>query len=92
LQAAGTPRITAPPSGALMAWDPDIPPGVQGIVARHSGDAAGLQWRLNGEPLADTGPRVVLPLVAGPNVLTLADADGQAIDEVRFSVRGMPRR
>lgn len=88
-QPAGQPRIVAPQGGALVAWDPDIPVGVQGIVARHNGAGDALRWVLNGEP-AGSAARVVLPLKRGRNVLVLVAADGTVLDEVRYEVRGLP--
>jgi penicillin-binding protein 1C len=93
-QTAGRTRITTPQDGALVAWDPDIPTAVQGIVARHNGKAGDLRWSLNGQPLpaptSAVASAIMLPLRPGHNVLTLWSPDGERVDAVRFSVRGMP--
>ncbi|WP_310740682.1 penicillin-binding protein 1C [Ideonella alba] len=86
---AGRPRILAPQAGALLAWDPDIPPGHQALVARHSDPQRALQWQLDGRD-AGQGATLTVPLVPGPHRLSLLDAAGQVLDERLFEVRGGP--
>jgi penicillin-binding protein 1C len=86
----GRPRIIAPVDGMLLAWDPDIPPAMQALVARHAPGADGLRWWLDGQPLVDPGPRAVLPLTPGRHRLQLRGADDGLLDEVRYEVRGGP--
>jgi penicillin-binding protein 1C len=104
--AAGKPRIAAPADGALIAWDPDIPAGMQRITAKTTGGTAHaseaeptghpgpagpeLSWRLDGAEVA-RGPRAELTLSAGRHVLTLLSPGGQVLDEVRYEVRGQAR-
>jgi len=85
----GKPRILAPQDASLIAWDPDIPAGSQGVLARYDGAADEAQWVLNGEVLGSGAQRVV-PLRAGHNRLVLRGADGAVLDEVAYEVRGMP--
>ncbi|WP_353229406.1 penicillin-binding protein 1C [Novosphingobium sp.] len=80
-------RIANPVSGAVYAWDPDIPAGHQAIGVVISGDAAGLRLRLDDHDLGAAGTGVQMPLIPGVHVLTLIDAGGQAVDRVRFTVR-----
>jgi penicillin-binding protein 1C len=97
----GRPRITQPPDGGLIAWDPDIPPAMHGLLAQADGlagapDAAqGWQWRLDDQALPDTGPRARVPLAtlpAGHHRLQLLDAQGGLLDEVRFELRAPAAR
>jgi len=83
------PRITAPLDGTLIAWDPDIPPRLQGLVAHWQGDAPGARWQLDDQVLDDAAAGR-LPLRPGRHRLRLLGADGQVLDEVGFEVRGMP--
>ncbi|MEK8053210.1 penicillin-binding protein 1C [Ideonella sp. DXS22W] len=97
----GRPRITQPPDGSLIAWDPDIPPALHGLLAVADGltgtpDAAqGWLWRLDDQALPDSGVRARVPLAtlpAGHHRLQLLDANGALLDEVRFELRAPPVR
>jgi penicillin-binding protein 1C len=104
LASGGRPRIIAPVDGTLLAWDPDIPAPMQALVARSEPAAPGLQWWLNDRLLATDRPSIELPLAApggprtpvalqaGPHRLALRTADGTLLDQVRFELRGLPRR
>mgnify|MGYP000170983451 CR=1 FL=1 len=81
-------RITYPPSGAIMAVDPDIPPEQQEMIFLSEGFQEGMNWRLNGELLPGTGRSVRWGLKEGRHTLSLLDKDGKTLDQVSFLVRG----
>ena len=84
---AHRPRITNPVSGAVYAWDPDIPPAYQAIGIGLSGESAGLRLSLDGRDLGPAGAGLQMPLIPGAHVLTLVETGGHAVDRVRFIVR-----
>ena len=90
---AARPQIVAPPNGAIIAPDPDIPERRQSLLLQTSG-AAGACLRLNGRLVAKCGQgRVLLALPqAGRHVLTLVDASGAPLDTHVFDVRAMATR
>ncbi|NPU84282.1 MAG: penicillin-binding protein 1C [Syntrophaceae bacterium] len=85
----GAPRdiaaILYPPSGAVLALDPDIPEDNQRVsfLAKSPPDAI---WILDGRPVGKAVSHV-WPPVRGDHVLSLADADAKILDTVRFSVK-----
>jgi len=84
---ARRPRITNPVSGAVYAWDPDIPPGHQAIGIAISGEPAGLRLTVDGHDFGAAGAGAQLPLIPGVHILTLVEAGGRPLDHVRFTVR-----
>jgi penicillin-binding protein 1C len=82
------PRITQPVNGSLMAWDPDIPTGQQGVRLKHSGAEQGHYWTVNGQRLDSALLLWQRDGVKGKTVLTLHSADGTMLDTVRFELRG----
>jgi len=84
---AGRPHISAPIMGSVFALDPDIPLDRQRIRVNVAGAVAGHRLLLDKHDLgvADA-PHLLLP-VPGIHVLTLVDAGGRVVDQVRFSVR-----
>ena len=78
-------RITAPIDGTILALDPDIPPARQRV--RFTADDPGARWLLDGKPLA-TGASTHWPPWPGRHRVTLVDARGQVLDEIRLEVRG----
>ena len=84
---AHAPRITNPVSGAVYAWDPDIPAGHQAIGVALSGEPAGLRLSLDGHDLGPADAGVQMPLIPGIHVLALVEPGGRAVDRVRFTVR-----
>lgn len=90
---AARPQIVAPPNGAIIAPDPDIPERRQLLLLQTSG-AAGTCLRLDGKPVARCGQgRALLALPqAGRHVLTLTDAAGATLDTHVFDVRAMATR
>ena len=85
----GPPRkiaaILYPPSGAVLALDPDIPEENQ-RVSFLAKSPAGAVWILDGRPAGKAVSHVWAP-VRGEHVLSLADADAKILDTVRFSVK-----
>ena len=78
-------RIIAPANGTILALDPDIPPARQRV--HFTADAPGARWLLDGKPLA-TGSSVQWLPWPGRHRVTLVDAGGQTLDEIRLEVRG----
>ncbi|OUM01389.1 penicillin-binding protein 1C [Variovorax sp. JS1663] len=84
-RAEAAPRITAPADGTIIALDPDIPPRHQRV--RFEAEGNGLQWRIDGKPIAQGGSTQWLPW-PGRHVVELVDARGKVVDQVRLEVRG----
>ena len=80
-----TARITEPATGTIIALDPDIPPNRQRV--RFSAEGLGLRWRIDGKDFAHGKQAQWLPW-PGRHSITLVDAKGQVLDEVRVEVRG----
>jgi penicillin-binding protein 1C len=94
-ESSGTARIVQPSDGAVVAWDPDIPPAMQAVTLRAEGVATASRWRVDGTvlPASDADGRAVLPLAAlapGRHWIELLDADGRLLDRARFELRGVP--
>ena len=81
-------RIVYPPSGAVIAWDPDIPPELQKVFFVSQTSEGSLQWILNGETMDRGGKMVSWAPKAGKYALALADPEGNILDSVYFEVRG----
>lgn len=77
--------ILYPPSGAVLALDPDIPEENQRVsfLARSP---AGAIWILDGRTAGQAASHVWAP-VRGEHVLSLADAEAKILDTVRFHVK-----
>ncbi|HLZ18717.1 MAG TPA: penicillin-binding protein 1C [Smithellaceae bacterium] len=83
------PRIVYPPSGAILALDPDIPPSVQKVfftAETREGDS--LHWMLNSVPLETTGKSVSWTPVTGRHSLAIVSPENKIVDAVTFEVRG----
>ena len=85
LQDGSAARITTPTSGTIIALDPDIPPAHQRL--RLAAEGAGVRWRIDGKDFAKGNQAQWLPW-PGRHSITLVDAKGQVLDEVRVEVRG----
>ena len=82
------PRIVYPPSGTVIAVDPDIPSDLQKtffICHVHEED---FQWVLNGTALERTGRTIPWTPRPGKYHLAIADRDEKILDYVYFEVRG----
>lgn len=81
-------RIVYPPSGTVIALDPDIPPDLQKVffISRTEGNE--LRWRLNDAAIGETGKTIAWSPKRGKYSLALTDSQGTIIDSVNFEVRG----
>ena len=82
------PRILYPPSGTVMAIDPDIPPELQRVFFVSQVHEDDFQWVLNGSALEKTGRTISWIPKAGKYHLAIADKDEKILDYVYFEVRG----
>lgn len=81
-------RIIYPPSGTIIALDPDIPQDLQKVFFISRAEDKELKWKLNETEIAETGKTVEWSPLAGKYRLELTDKQGNIIDSVRFEVRG----
>jgi len=81
-------RIVYPPSGTVIALDPDIPPELQKIFFISQANEEGLRWVLNGHTISRVGSILPWTPETGTHVLTLCDRGNEIIDSVNFEVRG----
>jgi len=92
LQNQGTgefnPRILYPPSGTVLALDPDIPPELQRVFFVSQVHEDHCQWLLNGSALERTGRTIPWIPKTGKYHLAIADKDEKVLDCVYFEVRG----
>ncbi len=82
-------RIIYPPSGAILALDPDIPPSLQKVffsAEANEGDA--LSWALNNVSLDAEGKTVAWTPQAGRYSLAIMNQSHRVLDTVTFEVRG----
>ena len=86
--AASSPRIIYPPSGAIFAVDPDIPEKYQRIFFTLNGRRDGLHWTLDEKPIGDAGRPTAWTPVPGRHLLALCDSHGTVMDTAGFVVRG----
>ena len=82
------PKILYPPSGAVMAVDPDIPRELQKVFFVSQVHEDHFQWVLNGSVLEDTGKAIPWIPREGKYHLAIADEDENVLDYVYFEVRG----
>ena len=82
------PKIIYPPSGTVIAIDPDIPPELQKVFFVCQVHEDDFQWVLNGSPWERTGGMVPWIPKAGKYHLAIADKDEKILDYVYFEVRG----
>lgn len=81
------PTIVYPPSGAVIALDPDIPPELQKIFFISQTGESSVRWVLNGEPMEGAGRTIPWTPEAGKYFLAIADGDEKILDYVYFEVR-----
>jgi penicillin-binding protein 1C len=81
-------RIVYPPSGTVIALDPDIPPELQKIFFISQANEEGLRWVLNGHTISRVGSILPWTPEVGTHALTLCDRGNEIIDSVNFEVRG----
>jgi penicillin-binding protein 1C len=81
-------RIVYPPSGTVIALDPDIPPELQKIFFISQTNEEDLRWVLNGHTISRVGSVLPWTPKAGTHALTLCDRENRIIDSINFEVRG----
>jgi penicillin-binding protein 1C len=81
-------KIVYPPSGTVIALDPDIPPDLQKVFFISQSAERELRWQLNESTIGETGKTVAWSPKAGKYNLALTDRQGRIIDSVNFEVRG----
>jgi penicillin-binding protein 1C len=82
------PKILYPPSGTVMAIDPDIPTELQKVFFVSQVHEDDLQWVLNGSALEKTGRTIAWTPKAGKYSLAIANRGEKILDYVYFEVRG----
>ena len=82
------PRIVYPPSGTVIALDPDIPRELQKIFFVAQTNENDFRWVLNGEPMEGAGKTTPWTPETGKYTLAIADEDEKILDYVYFEVRG----
>ena len=82
-------RIVQPAPGSIIALDPDIPPLRQRLNLQAEG--TGVRWLIDGKMFAQGNSASWMPW-PGKHLITLADAQGKSLDEVRIEVRGAAAR
>lgn len=81
-------RILYPPSGAIIARDPDIPGHLQKIrFVAQTARSEPVRWTLNAEPLADRGNMILWSAFPGRHVLAIVDQQNRIVDSVEFEVK-----
>jgi penicillin-binding protein 1C len=81
------PRIVYPPSGTVIALDPDIPSELQRIFFISQTSENDFRWVLNGSSMEAVGRTIPWNPKAGKFFLALADGDEKILDYVYFEVR-----
>jgi penicillin-binding protein 1C len=81
-------RIVYPPSGAVIALDPDIPQELQKVLFISQTNEDNLRWKLNGKALEGKGKTIPWVPRTGKFILALADNEEKILDFVYFEVRG----
>ncbi len=81
-------RIIYPPSGTVIALDPDIPAGSQAVFFILQRSSKGVKWSLNGSEFSPAGKATPWAPSTGKYELDLKNEYGQVIDSVLFEVRG----
>jgi len=81
-------RIVYPPSGTIVALDPDIPGHLQKIsFVAKTGKERHPRWSLNKRVLPDQGKTILWTPEPGRHVLSVADEHDQMLDTVQFEVK-----
>src|SRR5690606_35221607 len=91
----GRVRIAAPVDGAILAFDPDIPPDHQRsmLLAKNTASVTvrDVSWRIDGRMLGRGGQLRWAPW-PGRHRIELLDAGGDVLDVVHVEVRGAALR
>jgi penicillin-binding protein 1C len=83
----GNPHISYPPSGSIIALDPDIPEENQLILFEAKTPNINFDWILNNKRLGNSQRRVSWKPRRGKYLLSLVDNQSRVIDSVKFEVR-----
>ena len=81
-------RIIYPPTGAVIALDPDIPQELQKVFFISQTIEEMLRWKLNGRTMDRVGKAIAWILIPGKYHLAIADGEEKIVDSVYFEVRG----
>ena len=81
-------RILYPPSGAVIAVDPDIPPDSQKIFFIARTEERSLRWVLNGITIGVAARPLPWRPRPGRYSLAISDGNERVVDSVSFEVRG----
>jgi penicillin-binding protein 1C len=81
-------RIVYPPSGTVIALDPDIPSELQKVFFICQTNGEDLRWVLNGHTMSKVGSILPWTPEVGTHALTLCDRENEIVDSVNFEVRG----
>jgi penicillin-binding protein 1C len=84
-------RILYPPSGTVIALDPDIPTELQRVFFISQTNEAGIRWKLNDAPMATVEKTIPWTPIPGKHLLTIVDQEDRIIDSIHFEVRGEDR-
>jgi penicillin-binding protein 1C len=81
-------RIVYPPSGTMIALDPDIPAELQKIFFIAQTSENDFQWVLNDAPMEAVGKTIPWTPKTGKYSLAIAEKGGKILDYICFEVRG----
>jgi len=81
-------RIIYPPSGTVIALDPDIPPELQKVFFVSQTNEHGSKWILNGSSISPVGKTIAWVPKVGEYKLVIVDQEERIIDTIYFEVRG----
>jgi len=81
-------RIIYPPSGTVIALDPDIPTELQKVFFVSQTNENGSKWILNGSPMSPVARTIAWIPKVGEYKLAIADQEERIMDTVYFEVRG----
>jgi penicillin-binding protein 1C len=81
-------KIVYPPSGTVIALDPDIPSPLQRVFFLARTHEKERLWKLNESLMGDAGKTAAWQPVKGKHQLLLLDHRGTVLDAVNFEVRG----
>jgi penicillin-binding protein 1C len=84
-------RILYPPSGTVIALDPDIPKELQKVFFISQTGDGNIRWKLNGTPIAMNGKAIPWNPSTGKYHLAIVDQEDRIVDSVQFEVRGEDR-
>ena len=81
-------RIVYPPSGTIIALDPDIPDRLQKVsFVAQTGEANPTRWTLNDHLMEDRGPTILWTPKTGKYLLAITNEQNIIVDSVQFEVK-----